>query len=541
MPVWQILPTFDGHFQWSASAADSLPDFSSKTETLPATADSLCQFPSMFDLANQAKVIQKEASFMPVWDNRKLVKVKDADGNNESNLVFGETNCPKQFSIGKVTTVVGENAEREVATNREFDGKKAGAFSKLEYRSRKSTKWMQSSSGKASSNFIDNEGIGVASDKTLDEISVAGFPVFETGPGNFFMPLQTSTTKAASTLGLDEANVQCGSALKDGDNNDGFPTFFTGSGKSVTVRQSSVRKAACLLEEDNSKKEFLWPNASSNNSNVPMFKTGSGKSVLVKQSSISKALSVLQDGDIIESDKKCNLIDNQHYTFSDSLFQTSSGKTVNISTTGLSRAAALLGLEGDGEIESSKYSSCTKNQLDRADSSMHNTTYVSDSKCKQLEDQTHKNTVRNFNESETCTSNFDKSSFKFQTAGGKSLSISSDTLNRARSLLGEADQSIVLVEDEKIVDVASWNKENYLSSCLHQNASSNLGCKNQSDSDIKLPDHHSSVLPLVDISNNSGKKYDNMNGFPSKKRPKRRPTVLPFKKPRNSSSGSPLL
>ena len=95
--------------------------------------------------------------------------------------------------------------------------------------------------------------------------------------------------------------------------------------------------------------------------------------------------------------------------------------------------------------------------------------------------QPYKNAVQKLMEPEVCTSDVGQPPFKFRTAAGNSLSISSDALKRARSLLGdsdvgsfqnvvEADKSTLLVKYEKIIDDTYWNKENISFACLHQNA-----------------------------------------------------------------------
>ncbi|PPD97740.1 hypothetical protein GOBAR_DD05250 [Gossypium barbadense] len=80
----------------------------------------------------------------------------------------------------------------------------------------------------------------------------------------------------------------------------------------------------------------------------PMFRTGLGKSVALKESSIAKALSILANDDAASTVTSSKLIPANNGSGS-SLFQTGSGKMVNISSAGLVRAKTLLGLEHDNE------------------------------------------------------------------------------------------------------------------------------------------------------------------------------------------------
>lgn len=331
----------------------------------------------------------------------------------------------------------------------------------------------------------------------------------------------------------------------------------------------------------------------------------------------------------------CKLIDDRHHAFSNSLFQTGSGKAVNLSSAGLCRATTLLGLEGNDDLCTSKYFQHANNQPDDVITNGEKVKWslsssnVSEQNSKPEDAQSDKITLPT--SSDFCTSGsqpnkvaiqklmgsethaFDVAEppFKFHTAGGKSLSISSDALKRARSLLGDSEraslQNVVtahqptpLVKDKKIFHDASWNKENISSDFLHQNADNkNYSSKilpplptfyNKGKSFVPLSstisrgvpdqvkangflseeDHHASrkishwqarskqaqhvahatfdnsgnllddshsLVPLVDISNNLRTNYANVNGFGNgNKRPQRRNTISPFKRPRISWS-----
>ncbi|XP_057428550.1 protein BREAST CANCER SUSCEPTIBILITY 2 homolog B-like isoform X2 [Lotus japonicus] len=139
--------------------------------------------------------------------------------------------------------------------------------------------------------------------------------------------------------------------------------------------------------------------------------------------------------------------------FGNSLFKTGSGKRVTISSTGLVRAKTLLGLKEDavgstvlspqhriGEAHDGKQ------QLPRPNlpQPLHG---VKES-CKimsavpfqsPLVSGRGSSTLENGFEPDTCGAAVKPAPIKFQTAGGRSLSISNDALRRARSLLGDPD------------------------------------------------------------------------------------------------------
>lgn len=220
-----------------------------------------------------------------------------------------------------------------------------------------------------------------------------------------------------------------------------------------------------------------------------------------------------------------------------------------------------------------------------------------------------KDAVQNLVHSAVCARDCRQPPLKFQTAGGKSLSISSDALKRAQSLLGDSDvessqnvvglhQPVLLVKEEKISKDVSWNKENILYDSSLQNADAktlppkivpaipaftnrlktsslsatnarvvHLGHVKANDFSAKR-DHHAnrnmsylqepskkisyiaqracdksrdltdcprSVGPLVEISDNIFPNRPNRNELSSeKKRPKRRISISPFKRPRIS-------
>ncbi|XP_038698141.1 protein BREAST CANCER SUSCEPTIBILITY 2 homolog B-like isoform X1 [Tripterygium wilfordii] len=231
-----------------------------------------------------------------------------------------------------------------------------------------------------------------------------------------------------------------------------------------------------------------------NAGNSPIFRSGLGKSVVLKQSSIAKALSVLRDDDNDfgainkgAEDAGENLCD-----LPNSLFHTGSGRTVNISSAGLFRAKKLLGLE-EGDLQD-KYEGFEhvrtpsinnkpygwQNFLHLETSKDTNTIWIDSKSVSGASLNSTAGFMRRLSENEFDV-NFmqsntnDKSTkpppIKFQTAGGRSLSVSNDALQRARSLLGDLEVGILsnegdpndpslLFNERKTFDGTSSNKEN---------------------------------------------------------------------------------
>lgn len=227
----------------------------------------------------------------------------------------------------------------------------------------------------------------------------------------------------------------------------------------------------------------------------PMFRSGFGKSVSVKQSSMEKALSILGDEGDLFADKGqfCNGNDFGA-SFSNSMFQTGSGKKVNISSAGLVRAKTLLGLEESyghdtpPDLKHSNNQSTSEEPFGWRNSSQLETRQGVTTPCQKDA------TASPMTPSPTTLLNFRTSSLgnnskreaipnlihadpkfppiKFHTAGGRSISVSGDALQRAKSLLGDLDLGTLF--DEGDVKNSSFsffkqgssgekhsNKENY--------------------------------------------------------------------------------
>ncbi|PON42490.1 Breast cancer type 2 susceptibility protein [Parasponia andersonii] len=231
-----------------------------------------------------------------------------------------------------------------------------------------------------------------------------------------------------------------------------------GAQSHVQVHNSSSRlpSMADLLLQGCSK---LLEDSDEGFDKTPMFKTGLGRTVPVKQSSIAKALSVLGQDDSTDTGQV--QARNSECDFSKSLFQTGSGKMVNISSDGLARAKTLLRLVEDNDpgnfqgFQGSRKLSNTDSPSGWQNVSHLETREVangygnmdgdsvlsSSSSCRTDLGQA---VLRNEAKPHLTPSRMYNSVTKvppvrFQTAGGRSISVSSDALQRARSLLGDPE------------------------------------------------------------------------------------------------------
>ncbi|XP_037411546.1 protein BREAST CANCER SUSCEPTIBILITY 2 homolog B-like [Triticum dicoccoides] len=210
--------------------------------------------------------------------------------------------------------------------------------------------------------------------------------------------------------------------------------FQAGIQKFVPQNRSSSHKASMLLEQRN----FMEKGYEDCGSQLPIFQTGSGKSVLISESSVQKAKVVLEEEVKINIDNHNLLNLDKNIPVFASPLKTSCAKTVNISSAGVSRAATLLGLEENtlstqffghvGDKLGTKINFERKNPEQRLDLASCST-----------ENQVHKEPHRPFELSNNTVSDSGEHSIRFSTAGGRSVAISSDALQRARSLLGESD------------------------------------------------------------------------------------------------------
>ncbi|CAI0424121.1 unnamed protein product [Linum tenue] len=224
----------------------------------------------------------------------------------------------------------------------------------------------------------------------------------------------------------------------------------------------------------------LLENAKDGGGSAPIFRTGSGKSVALKQSSIAKALSVLSDGDGLGEAYNGDVPSN----FSNSLFQTASGKSVGFTSAGLSKARSLLGMTEDGGNASSfeGFQRPQRSSFAKVHTGGQGFTHLGmrDGASKEMPGSSPATPYKTGLAGSRLSNEFTPDSLlskvhdtaakpppiKFQTAGGRSLSVSTDALQRARSLLGDPDlgsffnvgDPAIAVSEERRTSDSSFSK-----------------------------------------------------------------------------------
>ncbi|XP_010519117.1 PREDICTED: protein BREAST CANCER SUSCEPTIBILITY 2 homolog B-like isoform X2 [Tarenaya hassleriana] len=277
------------------------------------------------------------------------------------------------------------------------------------------------------------------------------------------------------------------------------PMFRTGSGKSVSLKESSISRAMPILAHDTvatSGCSKLHEKEGDGAGTLPLFRTASGKSVPLKGSSITKALSVLGDDTMALSGTV--LAGESGLGFANSFFQTGSGKKVEVSSAGLARAKVLLGLEEDDlngfchvkELSSSRQQHGlvgleNKKQSDAA-------SVLSDSGTPKLYggDLSRR-------QPEVSNTSSMVPQLKFQTAGGKSLSVSSEALKRARNLLGDTDLGNFLEDVAVDGNFFIPQKEQRSDNITINNGCGSFGLFNHQG---KTSSKHTSIPPLQSSS-----------------------------------------
>ncbi|XP_060193023.1 protein BREAST CANCER SUSCEPTIBILITY 2 homolog B-like [Lycium barbarum] len=139
-----------------------------------------------------------------------------------------------------------------------------------------------------------------------------------------------------------------------------------------------------------------------------------------------------------------------------SMFQTGSGKAVNISSAGLNRAKALLGLQDIETFPASETKRTSSDQLFPFPSVTVKGTGSTNASLSPF-DVKFTSSVSPAEEILNCA---DKPPpIKFHTAGGRSISVSSEALKRARSLLGDPELGCLVDEDDAADPLFSFSKD----------------------------------------------------------------------------------
>ncbi|CAN8237617.1 unnamed protein product [Cochlearia groenlandica] len=243
-----------------------------------------------------------------------------------------------------------------------------------------------------------------------------------------------------------------------------------------------------------------------------LFRTGLGKSVALKDSSIAIAKSILADDDIPA------FSDNVPNT----LFQTASNKKVNVSSAGMARAKALLGLQEENDFNGFNYvanqSPSSHQQHGWSGFKTRNATVVHHRSGTTQQYEAHVTGKR----PEILNPPLEVTSTKFQTANGKSLSVSAEALKRARNLLGDpelgtffddeaaGDQFVTPPNDKRLGGIAMNNGNANAGYTSHGGKTSNKNMVNSFISPLRSSSKQFRPVKLRDLAlgGNLIKKFD---------------------------------
>ncbi|KAF1883721.1 hypothetical protein Lal_00012638 [Lupinus albus] len=214
---------------------------------------------------------------------------------------------------------------------------------------------------------------------------------------------------------------------------------------------------------------------------IVMFRTALGKPVQPTHSSLAKASLLLRQ----DSNANAPTLSEEHgvdniCSFSNSLFKTGSGKSVTISPNGLVRAKTLLGLSEDADDASNtqtlQHAKKWRAIGDSPHLQLHGSVNINRpmnvASCQNRSLGSSRASKNDFEievrQPDMCTSGGKQPPIKFHTAGGRSISVSNDALQRARSLLGDPDLGDFFdggdVEDS-IFSLPNQKQTNTSSSC----------------------------------------------------------------------------
>uniref|UniRef100_A0A0E0JEH1 Tower domain-containing protein n=1 Tax=Oryza punctata TaxID=4537 RepID=A0A0E0JEH1_ORYPU len=271
-------------------------------------------------------------------------------------------------------------------------------------------------------------------------------PMFKTGSGRSITTSEKSIKKAYVVLKGEEP-------VKNVNNDTGeatAPVLHAGVHKFAPQNRNSSHKANTLMEQGSyTKEEYI-----DRGSEPPIFRTGSGKSVLISDSSVQKAKAVLEEEGNMkrENHKQLNNVDKYIPMFTSPL-KTSYARNVNISSVGVSRAATLLGLEENtlstqllGHVGDKLGTKITVEK----ENSEHQFGVASvrgmSGGCPMSSGPSENHVLmdphQQFAFSKATFSDCSDQAIRFSTAGGRTMAISSDALQRAKNLLGESDLEV---------------------------------------------------------------------------------------------------
>ncbi|KAL8091745.1 hypothetical protein AgCh_034124 [Apium graveolens] len=326
-----------------------------------------------------------------------------------------------------------------------------------------------------------------------NNVNESGYQMFRTGSGKPVVVNQSSLSKASAIL----RDVVTDQVCPNFTGNVGGPltspsTFRNGFRNSLAIKKSALSKASSPCSNETEATMDMGSGITvdtgcpkfTGNVGGPLrspstFRNGFRNSPALKKSPLSKASSLLSNeneatvntssrgtvdsGQVKEINRGCDL--------GNSMFQTGSGKTVNISTSGLARAQKLLCLKDEQTHQG--FEEMTQ-QLHVRASNRQSLPHLGMKMG--IADKQSKDSISSLISplkvrSETSSSKLMEvtpdslhsiskpSSIKFHTAGGRSILASSNSLQRARSLLGDPELGSFMNEGDAGEPVFSIYKD----------------------------------------------------------------------------------
>ncbi|XP_048562015.1 protein BREAST CANCER SUSCEPTIBILITY 2 homolog A-like isoform X12 [Triticum urartu] len=366
--------------------------------------------------------------------------LKDNNTSEENTESFGRPNQPMMFQTGsgRSAMISERSIERSRAVANEGDAEKSGhwdtdcQFPMFQTGLGKPVAVSWSSVQKAKA-VLEEENIKTTGRGGSSDCATT----LQTETPTSVLMSSSLIMNSRSVTPKEDSAMQVTRTEKNHKDDDHVPLFQTGLGRSIAISKSSLKRASAVLEPRNIAKELEDEAHLDGAHDTPVFRTGLGRSILASENSI-KELPILEAEEAVKSDNhKLLNMDKKIPVFASPL-KTSCARTVNISSVGVSRAATLLGLE-ENTLSTQFFGHVGDKLATRINFEQENPEQRLGIASYPTENQVHKEPHWPFELSNNTVSDSGEHSIRFSTAGGRSMAISSDALERAKSLLGESD------------------------------------------------------------------------------------------------------
>ena len=275
--------------------------------------------------------------------------------------------------------------------------------------------------------------------------STSGFSGFQTAGGQSVRLSRESLEKGAAIMQQIDRSLQESNA-EHTRSTTGFFGFQTASGHSVKLSKESMKKGAAIMQQIDRSLEEKWDSSVSATS-FSGFQTASGQSVKVSKESMKKGAAILQQIDRSLQEEKLNSAFSKGFpetkpssaSFSGfSGFQTAGGKKVEMSESALAKAKETMA-DIDRELQ------------------------VTNTETAAISLEASRKAREQFSIVERETGNNGGTFGGFFTAGGQRVSVSEQSLTKARAFLQETDS---VFNDSKTKDADVFAPEHVVATEL---------------------------------------------------------------------------